>query len=76
MAPATRYFEGFWSLVKSQRDSTQENKLVLEAKGSNSQFTFLSEEKLRRAGVDNGVGGVVSRYHEVVGSAAPVSVTN
>ena len=39
------------------------------------RFLF-SDEKLFGAGVDNSVGGVVSGHHEVVGSAAPVSVTN
>ena len=41
-----------------------------------SKLAFLSEEKLLGAGVDNRVGGVVSGHHEVVGAAAPVSVTD
>ena len=39
-------------------------------------LTLLSDEELPGAGVDNGVGGVVSRDDEVVRPAAPVSVTN
>ena len=75
MAPATRYFEGCWSLVKSQRDS---NKPKFGGQGEfvATLLTLFSEEKLFGAGVDNSVGGVVSGHHEVVGTTAPVSVTN
>ena len=48
---------------------------ILKDAGLLSRFLF-SEEKLFGAGVDNSVGGVVSGHHEVVGTTAPVSVTN
>ena len=75
LAPATRYFEGCWSLVKSQRDS-KIAKFGGEDEFEAKLLTLFSEEKLFGTGVDNGVGGVVSGHHEVVGTAAPVSVTN
>ena len=61
LAPATRSAEGDRSLVRSQRDS---RKYLFKKDFTLSTLpTFLPDEKLLEAAVDDGVRGVVSVYH-------------